>query len=429
MARLLYQGHGSYRITAADGTVVYIDPFAGKGYEREADLVLITHEHFDHTKTELITLKPEGKILRAVDFFDSRGYRTIDEKGITIQAVPAYNKNHSASECVGFVLRVDGKKIYCAGDTSETDYMSRQLSKENLDFALLPMDGVYNMGAEEASRCAKIIGAKHTIPVHMVPDAVKLFDEDTAYRLNVKGRLVIEPGTEIELEEIVSDTVNCREMKYIEKQAAESGLSYRKMMENAGEAAVKCILEYLEKRGKKVSETDAVIFCGKGNNGGDGYVAARLLAIKGCSVTVVEADGKPKTEDAIANANAAVRRGITAIDAKAYFDTLPDIVEAADVIVDAVYGTGFHGELSKTVEKCAKLINESRRPDNGAVCGKTVFALDIPSGLNGDLGMPDKNAVIADYTVAFHKKKPVHNMKDCSEYCGQVIIGDIGIDF
>lgn len=58
-----------------------------------------------------------------------------------------------------------------------------------------------------------------------------------------------------------------------------------------------------------------------------------------------------------------------------------------------------------------------------------MFALDIPSGLNGDLGMPDKNAVIADYTVAFHKKKPVHNMKDCSEYCGQVIIGDIGIAF
>ncbi len=102
-------------------------------------------------------------------------------------------------------------------------------------------------------------------------------------------------------------TVTCAEMKEIEKKANASGLSYYKMMENAGKSAVQIILNHIQ---GQVEGKDAVIFCGKGNNGGDGYVAARELAAKGMNVSVIMADGSPRTEDSVKNANIVLRRGI-----------------------------------------------------------------------------------------------------------------------
>ncbi|QAT42617.1 NAD(P)H-hydrate epimerase [Aminipila luticellarii] len=225
------------------------------------------------------------------------------------------------------------------------------------------------------------------------------------------------------------DTVTCAEMKKIEQQANESGLTYYKMMENAGKSAVQVILDKSRKMLKweaSSSMGDIVIFCGKGNNGGDGYVVARELATKGMNVTVVMADGNPKTEDSIKNANIVLRRGIPVIDARAYFHDVPEIVEAADVIVDAVYGTGFHGELPETVRSCSKMINETCH--SASNIKKLVFALDIPTGLNGDMGEPDKDTVIADYTIAFHRTKPVHSLAEAIPFCGEIVAVGIGID-
>ena len=65
MAKLLYQGHGSYRITAGDGRILYVDPYAGDGYGKPADIVLITHEHYDHNALERLTMKPDTILRRA----------------------------------------------------------------------------------------------------------------------------------------------------------------------------------------------------------------------------------------------------------------------------------------------------------------------------------------------------------------------------
>jgi len=196
MATLYYQGHGSYRITTNAGTVVYIDPFAGKGYDQKADLVLVTHEHYDHNKVELVEMKPDGKIIREKDMLIGGVYRHAVVKDVTITAVPAYNAHHDKKECVGYLLETDGIKLYAAGDTSKTDYM-KELGKEHLDWAILPIDGIYNMGPLEASSCAKLIGAKHTIPVHMKPG--KLFDEATARSFTTDGRVIMHPDEEIPL--------------------------------------------------------------------------------------------------------------------------------------------------------------------------------------------------------------------------------------
>lgn len=69
MAELLYQGHGSYRIVSNEGVVIYVDPYAGEGYEMPADIVIVTHEHSDHNQVDLVTLKDDGVILRHGDLF------------------------------------------------------------------------------------------------------------------------------------------------------------------------------------------------------------------------------------------------------------------------------------------------------------------------------------------------------------------------
>ncbi len=196
MAELLYQGHGSFRIVSEGGTVVYVDPFAGEGYGLEADLVLVTHEHHDHNALGLVKMKEGGRVLRAADMLEEGRYQTRVLGDISVHAVPAYNKNHDRNACVGYLIGVDHKLVYAAGDTSTTDFMEK-LAGEHIDCALLPIDGIYNMDSREASRCAGIIRAKRTIPIHMKPG--ELFDREVAETFQAEGRMILEPGETITL--------------------------------------------------------------------------------------------------------------------------------------------------------------------------------------------------------------------------------------
>ncbi|MBC3889456.1 MBL fold metallo-hydrolase [Acetobacterium paludosum] len=195
MGKLLYQGHGSYRIVSDNGIVIYVDPFAGEGYDLPADIVLISHEHPDHNKLSLLQQKKGCTVLRPESILTDRVYRSRKIDDISIQAVPAYNAKHDKNHCVGYLIELDGIKIYASGDTSLTDYMRDVLSKEKIDYALLPIDGIFNMDPAEASHCAELIGAVHTIPIHMKPGA--LFDQKKAQSFVSKGRLILAPKEEI----------------------------------------------------------------------------------------------------------------------------------------------------------------------------------------------------------------------------------------
>lgn len=205
MATLLYQGHGSYRITTNAGKVIYVDPFAGEGYDVPADLIIVTHEHGDHTQVDKMPHAEGCEIFRSKDlhpFFGS--YLTIRRCGVTITAVEAENKNHPLDKCMGVVLDVDGVKVYGSGDTSTTDDMrTGKLRMMNLDYAILCGDGFYNMGVEEASEAAKLIAAKHSIPVHLVPihdfNDYQPFCRETAEKFQAEGRIILEPGETLEL--------------------------------------------------------------------------------------------------------------------------------------------------------------------------------------------------------------------------------------
>jgi len=194
--KLLYQGHGSYRIMAADGRVIYIDPYVGEGYDMNADILLVSHQHGDHNRTALVTQKPGCKVITNVEALAGGKHNTFDVGGIVIEAVEASNANHDPKQCVGFILTVDGIKIYIAADTSKTQSME-SFAARKLDYALLPIDGQYNMDAKEAAECAKLIGAKVNIPVHMKPG--ELFDRKRAETFNAPGRRIVEAGEEIDL--------------------------------------------------------------------------------------------------------------------------------------------------------------------------------------------------------------------------------------
>ena len=195
---LLYQGHGSFRLSSSNGTVVYVDPYAGEGYDAPADIILVTHQHGDHNQVGLPARKENCVVITQAEAIVNGAHQVIKTHGITIEAVQAYNKNHDVKSSVGYIITMDDIKIYAAGDTSTTDQMATFPEKE-LSYALLPCDGVYNMDLEEAAACAALIGAKHNVPIHMLPGA--LFDRDRAEKFDAPNRLIVEAGEEIALAE------------------------------------------------------------------------------------------------------------------------------------------------------------------------------------------------------------------------------------
>jgi len=197
MAKLLYQGHGSYRITAADGRVIYVDPFAGEGYDAPADFVFITHQHDDHNKLERVTKKPGCRIITEKEALAGGKHNSFSLDGIEVEAVTAQNKNHNPEACVGYIITLDGVTIYASGDTSKTAQMET-FAPRNFDFALYCCDGLYNMSLEEAAECARIVGARHNIPIHVKPG--QLFDRALAETWDAPNRVIVEPGEEINLQ-------------------------------------------------------------------------------------------------------------------------------------------------------------------------------------------------------------------------------------
>lgn len=196
MPKLLYQGHGSFRLTSNDGVVMFIDPFIGSGYDLPADIILVTHQHEDHNQIKLITPKPGCTIISNVEALADGKHNTFSIKGIEIEAVEASNTGHPIDQCVGYILTMDNLKLYFCGDTSRTAQME-EFSARELDYAFLCGDGFYNMNLDEAAECAELIGAKHNVPVHLKPG--ELFDRDMAEQFKGPNRLIIEAGEEIEL--------------------------------------------------------------------------------------------------------------------------------------------------------------------------------------------------------------------------------------
>lgn len=180
-AVLLYQGQASIRVVTDEGKVIYIDPYAGDSYDLSADLILVTHSHFDHSQ---------------IDKVDNRS----EDCQIITYREAIINGEHQIFD-LGYVLTFsNGKSIYVTGDTSKTEQMARMDGME-IDYAFFCCDGVYNMGLEEAAECAGLVGAKHNIPYHMTTTTTgRQFDRELAEQFDVENRLIVEDGEEILIE-------------------------------------------------------------------------------------------------------------------------------------------------------------------------------------------------------------------------------------
>lgn len=200
VAELTYIGHASIKIVAKDGTVLLIDP----NYEEwdwkseDPDVVLLTHSHGDHTPNFNLTMSDSCQYITYKEAHTGDTYESYDIGAFHIEAVPAGgNPNHDIKYCVGYIVTVDGVSVYHAGDTSTLESMS-ELADKNIDYAMFPIDGVYNMDAVEATRVAEMVKAKSNIPIHELNEEGRPAKEDN---FTPEGKLVLTYGQTILLAE------------------------------------------------------------------------------------------------------------------------------------------------------------------------------------------------------------------------------------
>ena len=199
---LLYMGQASMRIVTPENKVIYIDPYAGDAYDLPADLILVTHDHFDHCAVERVENHSEDcQIITQVEALENGEHQVFELGYVTVEAVEAgYNRWHDVRDCVGYVLTFsNGVKLYVTGDTSTTKQMA-EMADMSIDYAFYCCDGVYNMGLEEAARCAELVGARHNIPYHnSISNHGEMFDRYLAEQFAAPNRLIVYPGDELEL--------------------------------------------------------------------------------------------------------------------------------------------------------------------------------------------------------------------------------------
>jgi L-ascorbate metabolism protein UlaG (beta-lactamase superfamily) len=172
--KIVWLGHASFRVEGSQ--TVYIDPWKLKGEQPRADIILITHEHYDHCSPEdvakiasddtvIVTEKDSASKLGGDIRIVAPG-DTVEVKGITFEAVPAYNVDkqfHPRSRnWIGFVFELDGTKIYHSGDTD----CIPEMENIHVDVALLPVSGTYVMDAKEALQAVDRIKPGKVIPMH-----------------------------------------------------------------------------------------------------------------------------------------------------------------------------------------------------------------------------------------------------------------------
>lgn len=207
------------------------------------------------------------------------------------------------------------------------------------------------------------------------------------------------------------ELLTAERMGAIERAAMEAGtVAGLELMERAGRAVAEAALAALPELARAGDR--AAVLCGPGNNGGDGYVVARLLAARAWTVSVF-ALGDPSKLPPDAAENARRWRETGPIGA---LEDAADAMRGADMVVDALFGAGLTRALEGVPAALAEAETDAFR-----------VAVDAPSGLCMDSGRPLGPVLAADLTVTFHRARPGHYLAEGPERCGAVTVADIGL--
>ena len=219
--------------------------------------------------------------------------------------------------------------------------------------------------------------------------------------------------------------IGAEQMTGADRRAQALGVPAERLMEHAGTAvaaAVRALAVDLARWG----HGPVLILAGPGNNGGDGFVAARRLALAGTDVIValVGDDARPRSAIAAKNWDRLGRdRRVTRVHAAVPRDlaVLERGIEKASVVVDALLGTGVRGELREPIRTAVELIRRA------AATGSPIVAVDTPTAVDLSSGEPSSPAVRADLTVTFHRPKTGLLARRGRALAGKVLVAPIGI--
>jgi len=202
------------------------------------------------------------------------------------------------------------------------------------------------------------------------------------------------------------------QMRNLDRSAIEElGISQDLLMENAGQAVYFAILNEFG-----IKNRNFVIFCGGGNNGGDGLVVARKIHSNGGEAKVFLLDDAAKFKGAAKGNFEIASKMPVEISRASSIESMKSAVLHSDAVVDAIFGTGLTREVSGIYKDTIQLISESKKP---------VFSVDIPSGINGDTGEVMGIAVKAAYTTTFGLPKIGNMLYPGYEHCGKLYVSHI----
>jgi NAD(P)H-hydrate epimerase len=219
--------------------------------------------------------------------------------------------------------------------------------------------------------------------------------------------------------------MTAEQMRGADARAQRMGISGDRLMEQAG-SAVAAAARALVVSAERPRNGVVLILCGPGNNGGDGFVAARHLAAAGyrSAAVLVSSESRPSTPDAARNWERLTGIGnVERIHAASSRDVgmLLTGIERACLVVDALLGTGVSGPLREPIRGAVDLIARAR------AAGVPVLAVDTPTALDLSSGVPSDPCVRADATITFHRPKLGLLSRDGRVLAGRVLVAPIGI--